>query len=196
MDDVERYFAAGGLDAAVLDGLCPRDGTDVAVLATLRAEARSELNAAGQDVSIARAFDEVMRRARIIRLDRRLSEAEVDRAQKLRTDIRIADALDHATRAGFAEYLAAGPAILEHWESARRGEHPVAGAIISGAIDARRAGYLTITRIVLEQLYIWYLDAQVRFQANLPSFDAALEWAIQPVRGASACLIPIGKEIY
>ena len=196
LDDMERYFGDGGLGAAVLDELCPPGSSDVVVLATLRAEARSELNAAGRDVSIGRAFNEVMQRARVIWLDRELTEPETARARDLRADPRIAEALDHATRAGFAEYLSAGPATLDRWESARRGEHPVAGAIISAAVDARRAGYQQISRPVLDELHTFYLDYRIRHQAGLPGFDAALEWAVQPVRGASACLLPVTDTTY
>ncbi len=165
LDDVERYFVVAAWMQLCSTVFLARPAVQMSQCSLL-CEPRpgAELNAAGQEVSIARAFDEILRRARIITLDRVLTESEVDQAQKLRTDQRIADALNHTARAGFAEYLAAGPAILERWKSARRGEHPAAGAIISGAIDARRAGYLTISRAVLEELYKWYLDAPMRYQ--------------------------------
>ena len=79
-----------------------------------------------------------MRRARIIVLDRDLSESEKQRAAEFRAaDTRIAAALDRNADAGFAEYLAAAPAILERWQSACRGENLAAGAIISAAIYAQ-----------------------------------------------------------
>jgi hypothetical protein len=43
LDNLDDYLAGGGLDAAVLDFLCPLGSTDVLVLATLRTEARDEL---------------------------------------------------------------------------------------------------------------------------------------------------------
>ncbi len=197
LDDVEHYFAGGGLDAAVLDGICPPGSADVLVLATLRAEARNELTAVGLGSSTVRAIEEVLRRVHIISLDRALTESEKVRAEELRTDLRIAAALDQNTGAGFAEYIAAAPAALDRWESARRGQHPIAGAIISAAIDARRAGYQSsISRPFLETLYEYYLDARTRNQLNLPSVDEALVWASQPVKGASACLNQIAPDIF
>lgn len=193
LDDLERYLAAGGLDGGVLDALCPPGRNDVLLLATLRAEARRELTAVDLDSSVRRAAEEVLHRARTVSVPRDLSPDERARAERNRDDPRIAAALDQAdqeTAAGFAEYLAAGPAALERWRSARDGAHPLAGAIISAAVDARRAGFITpIPANLLEVLYEHYLAPRDRRRhAGSPAFAAALAWAAEPVRGASGCL--------
>ncbi|MBF8194501.1 sel1 repeat family protein, partial [Nonomuraea sp. K274] len=197
LDDVQHYLASGGLDGAVLDALCPLGCADVLVLATLRSEARNELTAKDLQTSTARAIEEVMRRARVIHLENALTPSEQARAEHLRTDPRIAAALDQTAGAGFTEYLAAAPAILEHWQSARHGQHPTAAAIISAAVDAHRAGHQTpIPRALLEKLYLHYLDARTRHRPKQPAFDQELDWATQPVKGASACLTPFGQDTY
>ena len=197
LDDVETQLVAGDLDAAVLDTLCPVGRHDVVLLATLRGEARREFAPSKVDNSIRHGVDEVLRRARVISLDSALNDVELERAEKLRRDQRIAAALDQTSDAGFAEYLAAGPDTVARWLAARHGEHPVAAAVISAAVDARRIGYFSpMSRSLLEQLHVHYLDSRTRRHPSSASFDDALSWAIVPVNGASACLTSIGEDFY
>ncbi|GAA4502331.1 hypothetical protein GCM10023191_053720 [Actinoallomurus oryzae] len=195
LDDVERYLASGGLDSAVLDALCSRD---TVLVATLRSEARRDLVGSEPDSALRRAAEEVLQRARTIRLSRDLSADERTRAELHRADARIAAALVHPGQVGFAEYIAAGPAALDRWRSARNGEHPIAGAIISAAVDVRRAGFIApVPRSLLEGLYEHYLETRDRTgRYRLPSFDEGLAWAAEPVRGASGCLNPMGEDRY
>ena len=198
LDDVNDYLAAGGLDASVLDALCPPGRPDVLMLATLRSAERKALTVTDLDTTTSRGIQEVMRRARIIVLDRFLSPAECDRAEHERnSDPRIGAALDQSTGAGFAEYLAAAPAILARWQSARNGENLTAGAIISAAVDARRAGYLSpLPRDMLENLHSFYLDPREAHRPDLPSFTDGLTWTTKVVEGASSCLSATGPGTY
>jgi TPR repeat protein len=195
LDDVERYLAGDGLDGGVLDALCHRD---TVLLATLRSEARRDLIGSEPGSALRRAAEEVLQRARTIHLSRDLSADERPRAERHRDDARIAAALDHPSHVGFAEYLAAGPATLDRWRSARNGEHPIAGAIISAAVDVRRAGFVApVPQALLEVLYEQYLETRDRAgRHRLPSFDEALMWAAEPVRGASGCLNPVSEARY
>jgi TPR repeat protein len=225
LDDIDSYLLAVGLDAAVLDAFCHPDEHDVIMLGTLRSEARIELaETSAQDSAVRRSFGEISRRARFIGLDREFSQAETQRATAWRTaDSRVAAALDHSDSAGFAEYLAAAPAVLERWHSARRGEHPVAGAIISAAIDTQmgflfaaiRIPYLLLEAMLmvhgrttpqnprrpvpasmLEELYTAYLLPLETQRPGQPGFRDALNWAVRPVNGASSCLLPTGDDTY
>lgn len=198
LDDINDYLAADGLDASMLDALCPPGTHDVLMLATLRAEARRDLDTPDIDSTITRAVQSVFNRARIVLLDRALTPTEHRRAEAQRaTDPRIAAALDQNTGAGFAEYLAAAPAILHRWQSARNGQNHTAGAIIDAAIDARRAGYLSpLPRNLIHDLHIHYLDPRQANQPGTPGFDDALAWAAQPVKGASSCLLPLNANTY
>ena len=195
LDDIHDYLAGGGLDGPVLDALCPHGRRDVLLLATLRPEARRTLDAAGLDTTVRRAIREVMGRARVIPLSRALTPAERHRAQQRRTaDPRIAAALDQHTGAGFAEFLAAAPPILRRWQSVR---DSTGGAIITAAVDARRAGVLSpLPRDLLRALHACYLGPRHAHLPGEPGFGDALIWATQPVRGASSCLAPMGGETY
>ena len=226
LDDIDDYLVTGAVDAGVLDAFCPPGGRDVILLGTLRSEARAVIaEMSGQDSQVRRAFGDVGRRARFISLHRELTQSEAERASALRSsDPRIAAALDHHETAGFAEYLAAAPAVLQRWQSARRGENLPAGAIISAAIDARLISFFaligtsrdlatqialeihgkkplsaamsTIPAAVLEELYAAYLPRQEVHRLRQPDFREALDWAAQPVSGASSCLVPVGKDTY
>ena len=191
LDDLDRYLAGGGLDCGVLDAF---HHSDTVLLATLRSEARRDLIGS----ELRRTAEEVLRRARTIYLSRDLSADERPRAEEHRGDARIAAALDDAGHVGFAEYLAAGPATLDRWRSARNGEHPIAGAIISAAVDVRRAGFVApVPQALLGVLYEHYLETRDRAgRPRLPSFDEGLVWAAEPVRGASGCLNPVGEDRY
>jgi uncharacterized protein len=196
LDDINDYIAARGLDAAIIDALCPQGRQDVLLLGTVRTEAMRELQAASDDSPVRRAFRDVERRARFIALSRVLTEAERERAEQLRgADSRIGAALDQLAGAGFAEYLAAAPAILRRWEAP---DDPVGGAIVSAAVDARRAGFISpLPRDLLEQLHTLYLDPrEARQSADADRFSEALGWAVRPVEGASACLIDLGAGTY
>jgi len=198
LDDINDYLAADGLDDSVLDALCPSGIRDVLMLATLRAEARRDLDVPDIDSTITRAVQSVLNRARIVLLARDLSPAEHGRAETQRaTDPRIAAALDQNTGAGFAEYLAAAPAILHRWQSASNGQNFTAAAIIAAAVNARRAGYLSpLSRNLLQDLHIHYLDPRQANQPDAPGFDEALTWASRPVKGASSCLLPLDTDAY
>jgi hypothetical protein len=141
LDNLQDYLLAGSLNAAALDALCPPGRTDVLILGTLLASARFKLTGS----SIA---EEVLERARVIRLEEWLTDAEQEQAERLRgDDWRIGPALesDKTHKARFAAYLANGPKALDRWQTARTAGRPgaTAGAIISAAIDIRRAGHLS-----------------------------------------------------
>lgn len=194
LDDLERFLGAGGLDPHLLHRICPASRTDVVVLATIRSEERRTFDAGasasgGQagDRQIARAGAQILEKATVIAVRRELSERELRDAEERSWDPRIAEALRAGV--GFAEYLAAGPATLQRWHRGRDGAQHVGAAIVSAAVDFRRAGHLrSLPRSLLRDLYPHYLDPQVAHRPDLPSFEEGLAWAIDPVRGASACL--------
>ena len=202
LDDIDTYIAAGGLDAAVLDALCPPESMDVLMLATLRSQARNLLEEARdldrQATPVSRAARDIFSRARIVLLDRGLTHTEIRRAEALRTtDPRIGAALDQETGAGFAEYMAAAPATLQRWESARRGQNPTAGAIISAAVGARLVGLRKpLTKALLESLHIYYLSPREVNNLDRAGFTESLGWAMQTVQGASSCIVPEGGDTY
>ncbi|MFJ4862794.1 hypothetical protein [Streptomyces sp. NPDC088748] len=185
LDDLERFTGSGGFDSGLLRALLA--GGTVAVLATIRSRAREGLlSADGAGTSLVKRL---LSSAHVIRMGRRLEGDERTRAVALRADPRIASALDRAGEAGFAEYLAAGPAAVDRWTSGRHGAQEVGAALVSAAIDFRRAGYLApVPKEWLEAVYRHYLDPRTRRRTGRKDLEGGFAWAVEPVEGASSCL--------
>ncbi|WP_152551931.1 SEL1-like repeat protein [Actinokineospora spheciospongiae] len=192
LDDLERFLVPGGLDQDLLTRLVPAGRTDVLLLATLRSRARLTLTAAGSqaEAELARRAADVLGPATTVTLRRAFSAAELDRAETLRTDPRIADALDRSEDDALPERLCAGRSTAARWHRGFDSDDVTAltgAAIVAAAVDVKRAGCTTpVSRKVLAELYGHYLD-------NAPigpaAFDAGLAWATQPVRGTGGCLL-------
>jgi hypothetical protein len=86
-----------------------------------------------------------------IRLDRKWSDGELDRARALSHDVRIAQALHGTDNHGLAEVMAAGPQLLTEWLDARStasrmprhgrtAGDPRGAALVAAAVDLQRAG--------------------------------------------------------
>ncbi|WP_327434772.1 hypothetical protein [Streptomyces sp. NBC_01236] len=133
LDDVERYLGSDGLTRTDVARLVDGDGHHRVVLATLRsAEMARYTDSAHPDAADAAEARQVLEQAIQLRLRRPLSAAERERALTRAWDQRIADALDHSDEYGLAEYLAAGPELLNAWENAwenaREGGNPRSAA--------------------------------------------------------------------
>ena len=117
-----------------------------------------------------------------------LTTTEQERAAQAR-DPRIGCAL--TAPEGFAEYLAAGTPMMQRWSVGDSPVFYVGQALISAAVDCRRAGYPDpVPHGALVELYREYLPGPWRDRADLPPVAEGLEWASQPVLGASSCLQP------
>ncbi|WP_103338858.1 hypothetical protein [Amycolatopsis sp. CA-126428] len=125
-----------------------------------------------------------------------MTEAEQERAKTARAgDPRIGRAL--AASEGFAEYLAAGTPMLERWSVGDSPLFYVGQALISAAVDCRRAGYSEpVPRTTLAELHLCYLPAPWCDRPDLPSVTEGLRWAAQPVLSASSCLQPRADDRY
>jgi hypothetical protein len=195
LDDMERYVGPNGITESVIDKFAPPDKSNVVLLATLRSAARGDLAPAETDIFLVRAVQDLMRRAKVIRLEQTLTDEERIRAEPFRNDERIAAALDQKAGVGFAEYLAAGPTAVDRWKSARDGAHITAGAIISAAIDVRASGHRSpIPLALLDSLHADYLSARDTYDAERPTFLDGLRWACERLQGASACLTLVGND--
>ncbi|GAB3958979.1 hypothetical protein GCM10029978_005090 [Actinoallomurus acanthiterrae] len=189
LDDLERFCGAPGLNLHLIHRLCPPGRNDVVVLATLRSEARGLVER--------QAGAHLLETAILVRPPFQFSPAERERAEQKRADPRIARWLDRGGDTGLPEYLAAGPAAVHRWQSGRNGAQLVGAALVSAAIDCRRAHYLKpLPRALLVSLYPHYLDRRDKHRTDLPELEESLEWAVAPVNGASSCLMPVGDERY
>lgn len=199
LDDLELYIGADGLDIALLQQLSPNRGTSrTVVVATIRDEELSRLTAASRATS--KKFANVDRAAadliaqvqgrRRIRVNAKLTAAETLVADRLgERDSRIRRAIE--AKEGFAEHLAAGIAMMDRWQVGDGPLYQIGQALISAAVDCRRAGHhKPISAGLLEKLYPQYLDPVWAHRTDLPPFSRAIHWAQEPVLGASSCLQP------
>ncbi|WP_244252639.1 tetratricopeptide repeat protein [Micromonospora antibiotica] len=206
LDDLERFLTPGGIDQALLQRLCPSGRADVVVVATIRDEELSrldhaatrggqgqELITAGLDEAAAKLVAQIRGRRRIP-VGQHLTDSERTDAEATGDD-RITAALTAGV--GFAEYLAAGPAMMRRWSVGDGPSFEVGHALISAAVDCRRAGYTTpVPRDILAKLYRPYLSPAWRHRADLPTITQGLQWACERVLGASSCLLPHENDTY
>ena len=194
LDDLERYLGAGGLTAHSLRQMI-HAGRDIVVVATIRAQESARYGGLNDDsdaVDDRRAGRGVLELAHEIRLERRWSDTEIDRARAFR-DGRIADALIHADRYGVAEYLAAGPQLLAAAQNAwaPEGRHTRGAALVAAAVDARRAGWHRPLPVgLLRELHEHYLKARGGAMLRPEPWDAAVAWAKTPLYATSSLLVP------
>jgi TPR repeat protein len=190
LDDLEHYVKDPGLDIHVLNRLCPQGRTDITVLATLRPDAaRSPLTPVMSRSDPAKILTRLLEMATTIRLPFETSGTERERAMRYEQDLRIARWLADDSGAGLPEYLAAGPAAVRRWMDGRDGEHLVGAALISAAVDCRRAHHdKPVSHALLAELYRHYLDPRDVSRSGLPDLADGFRWATVPVHGASACL--------
>ncbi|MFZ3596911.1 hypothetical protein [Streptomyces sp. BH104] len=197
LDNLERYIGLGGLDEGIVRLFGPDSG--VLFIATLRSRAKVAMAQAGDSAgrSLASVYQGVMAGARTVRVDRRLNKKERWRAGQLAADLRINAALEVAETIGFAEFIAAAPSALERWRDGRDGANEIGAALISAAVDFRRAGYASaIPRTWLEAVFKFYLDERTVNRVTAEDVERGFSWAVELIRGASSCLEVLGDGMY
>ncbi|MFF0066539.1 tetratricopeptide repeat protein [Streptomyces sp. NPDC005279] len=192
LDNAERFLGSDGLTLTNVARLIGGEGHHRVVLATIRsAEMARYTDSAHPDAADAAEARQVLEQATQLRLRRPLTSAERERAQTRAWDQRIADALDHADEYGLAEYLAAGPELLNDWENAWEAGHPRAAALIAAAVDCRRAGLTRpLPRTLLESLHEGYLARQGGEGLGPEPLEEAWAWATRPRRATTALIRP------
>lgn len=199
LDDLDRFLLPNGLDQGMLSALLEQR---VVVMATMRSEAYgnySERALKGMEAGVAPARRLGYRVLNVIEplvLDRQWSEAEMIRLHSHlaipNRDIRLADAAHYHGVHGIAEYLAAGPKLLEEFLTTRRQPegHPRGAALVQAAIDLARAGISTPlpveTLLALSTCYLTDGDAS-RLRAE--SSKQAVMWATEIQFGVAGMLI-------
>lgn len=199
LDDLDRFLLPGGLDQGMFSALLEQR---VVVMATMRSEMYgnySERALRGMDAdmaSVRRLGSRVLNLIEPLVLDRQWSETEMGRLRAQlanpNSDNRLADAAHHHGVHGIAEYLAAGPKLLEEFLTTRRQPkgHPRGAALVQAAIDLARAGISTPlpakTLLDLSTCYLSAGDAS-RLQAESP--EQALVWATETQFGVAGMLV-------
>jgi uncharacterized protein DUF4062/tetratricopeptide repeat protein len=197
LDDLPAYLGGEGLTSPMLDRLLAGDDRHVVVLATMREgqDLDRYLLDAGRgdpgDTEIAKEWREVLDRAVEIRMERAWTAAELDEARRFTDDARIAAALEHAAEFGPAEYLAAGPKLLALWRDGwAPGTHPRGAALVTAAVDARRAGYYRgLPLEFFRDLHEHYLRQSHRVRLDPEPWADAVAWATKRRHATSGLLI-------
>ncbi|MFI9496193.1 hypothetical protein ACIG8K_32230 [Streptomyces halstedii] len=194
LDDLEGFLGGHGLNPALLQSL---EGLNVAIVATMRddlfsmyANARGH-RASDGETSSRQIGNRLLRAVEPIFIERIWSDREVARASKA-GDERLLDAVKHSDTYGVAEYLAAGPTLMEEWQRAQRvGGHPRGAALVQASVDLARAGFSGAVDIdALKDLHEEYLGSST---LRPESWDEAESWATEVRYGVSGLLIP-GEE--
>ncbi|MFI8201588.1 tetratricopeptide repeat protein [Streptomyces sp. NPDC085937] len=189
LDDLEHYLGPARLSAPWLR-LMRQKG--VVLLATMRVEEYSRLRSALTDDGHRLVSDDILRQAdHVIRVDRRWSSSELDRASRYK-DSRLSEALQRSHEYGLGEYLAAGPDLMTAWLNGwAPGAHPRGAAIVAAGVDLRRAGvHAPIPLALLEQLHGHYLRGRGGARLRPEPFPQAMEWATAQVRATTGLLLP------
>lgn len=199
LDDLDRFLLPGGLDQGMLSALLEQR---VVVLATMRSEAYgnySERALRGMETDVAsvrRLGSRVLNLIEPLVLDRQWSETEMGRLRSHLAnpnfDSRLADAAHHHGVHGIAEYLAAGPKLLEEFLTTRRRPkgHPRGAALVQAAIDLARAGISTpLPAGTLLELSTCYLSAGDASRLHTESPEQALVWATEIQFGVAGMLV-------
>ncbi|WP_338899715.1 tetratricopeptide repeat protein [Streptomyces sp. TG1A-60] len=195
LDDLERYLGPGpdSLTPALLSHFAA--GT-TALLATMRLRQYETYTAdhdraRGTAGANGGAHKGVLAAARRVNLDRMWSGTELARARACADD-RITHALAHHGPHGIAEYLAAGPALLDDWHTADRpGGHPRGAALVATAVDLSRTGLPgPYPRSLLLRLHEQRLAQAGGALLRPETADEAFAWAGALRFGVTSLLLP------
>jgi uncharacterized protein DUF397/tetratricopeptide repeat protein len=202
LDDLERFLGPGGLTPNRVHRMLGGDERRVLLLATLRSAefdrygARAESVLGETERESWRVTRDVLAQAVVLEMRRQWSIEELDRAQGFADDPRIRGALATAGSFGLAEILAAGPELSQDWRNAwRPGAHPTGAALVSAAVDCRRAGvHDPIPEHLLVELAEDYLARQGGALLRPEPLAEALAWATEPSHGTSSLLSPTNQQ--
>jgi TPR repeat protein len=193
LDDLERYSSDSPIPSELISEAMNQSAV---VVATIRTDEYMSLKGSRPRSDHAHdharsAGQNLLDIFEPIHLERRWSDDELARARKT-SDPRIIGALNYSSVYGVAEYMAAGPEMLNELESSRGiGGMPRGVAIVDAAVDLVRGGYSDIiTAEDLRSLHTNYLDIAGGAILRPEPFDEALEWATAPRHGVTSFLIP------
>lgn len=202
LDDLEGHLGSPGLQTNLLSELLRRK---VVIVATIRHE-QSELFRPHRARSLADSGDrraqqdsylgaQILNIATSIEVPRKWSNSELNRVV-LYDDPRLLEALDHRDLHGIAEYVAAGPQLLQEWhQAARAGGNPRGAALVSAAVDLARAGLTGyVAQSLLEELHPSYLTATGGPLLHPEPLTDAIRWASAIRYGVTSMLLPGPNE--
>ncbi|WP_197022518.1 tetratricopeptide repeat protein, partial [Saccharomonospora piscinae] len=181
LDDLERFLSDGRLTTTAVDRILAGQGHRRVIVATIR---REELSALKSDKDRFDGRRRILDQAEIVELEETFTDVELNRAETLRWDPRIDDALRNSSN-HVPEYLAAGPELVERIRDGRAIQ-PRGIALVTAAVECRRAGWIGPLPIELvEQLHSEYLSK--RYEPE--TLGQGWEWATTPVPRTTTSLV-------
>ncbi|OLF06198.1 hypothetical protein BLA60_33240 [Actinophytocola xinjiangensis] len=178
LDDLERYLDV--LSPTLIDEVL--SGGQRVIVATMRLQ-EFDLLSTESDRTLAESRGRVIASAEHIRIERQFSAAELARADRRHPALAAALADTDAV----AEHLAGAPALLSRW---RDPDHPRGTALVTAAVDCRRAGHLAPLPVaLLEEVHEHYLSERDTAESLV---DA---WAWVTTRDPSALLERTGDTV-
>ncbi len=182
LDDLQRYLEKTGLGRLLSYLATPDAPRDVTVLATIREKVYAPYI---PDGGMESPYWAVLNHASRLRIDRLFSAAEREKATATFGDPHLIAALD---RYGLAEYLSAGPDLVERLENGMVSE-PIGAMVVLAAADWSRTGLTRpVPQGVLLALVKNYADKLPIEPPGPSDISTALSWAQKPVYGVSQLL--------
>jgi TPR repeat protein len=139
----------------------------------------------------------ILRLGRRIDLDAVFSAEELDRAAKLGTDPRVAEAVAYGESRP-TEYLAAVPELRTKWKTgidAERGATAAAARVVAAATLCRIAGQPNpVPTRMMRDAALSLLTSKLKASVGVDWFDHAVTWACDPVRGEVSLLTATADE--
>jgi tetratricopeptide (TPR) repeat protein len=188
LDDLERYLTHDGVTEHMLERLTTADVSST-VVATMRSRQLARFGPRMDDErgEVEDPAWRILRRAHVVRFERRLDSAELRRVQRQVDDEGFTEVLQ---RYGLAEYLVAGPDLERRFVDNLASE-PVGTAIVQAAVAWRIAGLIRPTpHSVLARLYSHFMSGDDHSDASATpdAYERGLKWATQRVYAASSLL--------
>ncbi|MGW0825488.1 hypothetical protein [Streptomyces sp. NPDC002845] len=193
LDDLERYLGPDGLTPGLLDRLA-RTATPVLATMRLRQYETFARGTTGDDdarLETAALGMRILNAAERVDISRVWSDQELARAED-HDDSRLVDAVAHHGPYGVAEYLAAGPALLDAWQRAwLPGGNPRGAALVAAAVDLARTGLpAPYPRELLAELHEGCLTEAGGRRLRPEGLDEAFAWATELRYGVTSLLLP------
>ncbi|KZB82726.1 SEL1-like repeat protein [Amycolatopsis regifaucium] len=197
LDELTRYLDSGALSLRAIRKILAEQSGPLLVIGTMWpadfdrycvppvTEHALDLNAdAAAILRLAIRFD----------LASAFTEPEYRRAATVgEQDPRVREAIERSADAAIPSCLACAPELIRRWEQP---SDPVGAAVITAAVEARLCGHpAAVPPGLLRSLAAEYLTSAQRATATADWFDSALQWALRPVRGDVAPLIPMARRV-
>lgn len=122
------------------------------------------------------------------------SRSEKERAAQIAAiDPRIREAIDRGSDTSLTELLAAAPELIHRWN---QGDSEFGRLIVTAAVTARNCGHPeVVTKDTLSALATFIMTGNQMARATAGWFAEGIDWACQPVRGASAPLSAYAEKV-